>query len=177
MSNVVEILDVSKWHAKALEFGKVGDKFIDLRPNETPQSWTAWRDYFKWLNWAPYWFLEVERMHLVDPACTKTWTAPCDNPDEFKVRFRPRPGSAPEFPLQSKARPGDYILTTEQRQSYIKQMRGKGHLSFGGGERRESDKSWFQRMSRRQADQYLRECDQTPGKGSPIEENVELVSL
>lgn len=92
------------WLDAAREFGLANDSFVALDPRTNPKSWAAWREYFRWLSWTPFWFAEVERLHEVSAESKASWTAPIDHPDKFTCQFRPatpRPNggvSNPEVP-------------------------------------------------------------------------------
>jgi hypothetical protein len=89
------------WLNAAAEFGKLNDSFVALNPRTNPKSWEAWRNYFRWLDWVPYWFIEVERLHESNPESAASWTAPIDHPDKFTDRFAPAKNPlAPRFPLE-----------------------------------------------------------------------------
>jgi hypothetical protein len=116
------------WLEDALKFGRAHDGFTALDPRTNPKSWTAWRDYFRWLNWVPAWFIEVERQHCIDRASPATWTAPVDHPDKFTPKFTQCKGPPPEFPM-TRVRPA--VFETKERIEHVKELRARGALSFG----------------------------------------------
>lgn len=137
------------WLEEAYKFGKLNDSFVPLSPRENPMSWTAWRDYFRWLNWAPSWFIEVERLHALDRSSDKTWTAPVDHPDKFAPRFTQAKGPPPVFPLtQSKPQYGP-------RQGHIEGLRAQGRLSFGSKDIDGAKRNWFARLTMDEAKRNL----------------------
>ena len=159
------------WHAAALEFGKLDDTFVALSPRTNPVSWQAWRNYFRWMNWAPSIFLEAEREHAeFRETATKTWTAPVDHPDKFTVRFEPAKADTPVFPLENVRDPREYQMTLPERQAVIAKLRAAGKMTFDT-EKHERDVPWFQRMSKSAAeetlDRYRREASREPQGEAP----------
>jgi hypothetical protein len=130
------------WLEDAMKFGKTNDSFVALSPRENPISWAAWRDYFRWLNWAPHWFLEVERFHVIDKGSDKTWTAPCDHPDKFKCQFKQSSGPPPVFPLTAPK-----PIFAGQRVGHIEELRARGLLTFDQQVDKTDRRSWFQKLS------------------------------
>lgn len=118
------------WLEEALKFGRANDSFEALDPRANPKSWAAWRDYFRWLNWAPRWFLEVERQHDANPTSTATWTAPIDHPSKFTLKFTPAKGLRPIFPL-IQIKLSDDQTTPQERAEHVARLRAQGRLSFG----------------------------------------------
>lgn len=91
------------WHTPAAKFAKEHDSSVAIDPRSNPKTWEAWRNYFRWLNWAPWSFIEVERCysHSIGNSRCQAWTAPARHPDEFGVSFRPLVGvMRPVFPLE-----------------------------------------------------------------------------
>lgn len=165
------------WHAAALEFGKLNDTFVALSPRANPVSWQAWRNYFRWMNWAPYWFVQVEREHAEYPEqSNKTWTAPIDHPDKFTVRFEPAKTSTPVFPLENVRDPRDYQLTAPERAAVIDKLRAAGKLAFDH-ERHQREVPWLEQLSKSAAEEtlerYRREAGGEPVGASPVRLNEE----
>ena len=118
------------WHKEALAFGQQKNTWDMINPHKNPATWAKWRDYFRWLNWAPYWFLEVERQHDINPDCQKSWTAPITDPDDFKINFKPAHGPTPRFPMEETKRFRDamHSTTREERQAHIDRVMGARRL-------------------------------------------------
>ena len=132
------------WLEQACEFGKAHESFVALSPRLNPKSWEAWRNYFRWLNWAPYWFVEVERKHNESRDATASWTAPCDHPDQFTVDFQPVHGPPPVFPMTIPT--SVLALPAHERIAHIKRMRDQGRLTFHSPEV-DLRKPWFQTLT------------------------------
>ena len=84
------------WLEDTLKHGQAHDSFVAINPTDNPDTWKAWRDYFTWLNWAPFWFREVETLHYeasqsARKYCIASWTAPCDHPDDLTCKFKSAP--------------------------------------------------------------------------------------
>lgn len=139
------------WHTEALKFAQVGKTFVALSPRENPKAWAAWRDYFRWLNWAPFWFIEVERKHDEDRGSPTSWTAPIDHPDRFTVRFEPVKGPPPMFPLTMTKRSGP----PGPAPGHIQRMRERGALTFKSAGESKQDKHWFRDMPQSAAQAFL----------------------
>jgi hypothetical protein len=80
----VHPLALVSWHNEALSFGRRSDTFVAIDPRANPILWRDWRNYFlEKFGKLPVWFREVERQHKDNPASTKSWTAPIDNPVSY----------------------------------------------------------------------------------------------
>lgn len=122
-----------EWHKAALKWGQQHDSFEAFDPRTNPGTWAKWRNYFRAMNWAPYWFLEVERLHDMDPTSHKSWTAPTRNPDDLKVSFKIVAGPRVVFPLEEtkKFRDAMKASTLEQRRGHVARVMGNRKLPSG----------------------------------------------
>lgn len=136
------------WHAAALEFGQKNKSFMAIDPRSNPKAWSAWRDYFRWLNWAPHWFVQVERLHDEKHDSEASWTAPIDHPDKFTLTFQPMKGPPPVFPL-TIAKPPIGALA-----GHVDRLRAEGKLTYDDPER-DLRKPWWQRLTRSSAQANL----------------------
>jgi hypothetical protein len=123
------------WLEAAFEFGRAKKSFVAIDPRTNPKSWSAWRDYFRWLNWAPFWFLEVERKHDQDRESSATWTAPIEHPDSFTVAFKPVHGHPPRFPLTVPKQ--EVQQSTAQRVAHVTRVLGRKLGARDTGERKQ----------------------------------------